>query len=314
MSDSKDKISRLIIESAHKHGFDACGIAMASHLHDESAIFRQWLKNSFHGSMSYMSRNIDKRLDPSLLNEWARSVIMLIYNYYPAGDGLSSGQNKISKYAYGKDYHDVIREKLQKIVDDIEDQIGGIMARVFVDSAPFMEKAWAKKCGLGWIGKNACLINKEKGSFFFIGTIITDLELSYNDTEPKDHCGSCTRCIDACPNNAIISPGIIDARKCISYLSIEHKGELTENDQLHGWIFGCDICQDVCPWNRFSKPHSEPAFLPQARLLAMTDQDWPNIGPETFNALFKGTAIERTGFERLKRNIEHGEKPTQLPK
>ena len=304
----KDRISSLIKASAKSLGFDACGIARAGPLQKESHIFREWLKNGNHASMSYMSRNVDKRLNPVLLNEWACSVIMVLYNYYPADSTLSETKHKISKYAYGKDYHEIIKNKLRGLVDAIEDETGEIMARVFVDSAPVLEKAWAVKCGLGWSGKNSCIINKEMGSFFFIGTIITNLELTYDKEELGEYCGSCTRCIDACPNGAIISPGIIDSGKCISYLTIEHKGDLPEEyrDKLHAWIFGCDICQDVCPWNRFSKPHTEPAFLPHPQLTAMTDEDWKNINTATFNELFKGTAVERTGYEGLKRNIEKG--------
>lgn len=308
MSAEKDRISSLIKASAKNLGFDACGIAMAGPLLKESHIFRKWLKDGNHAGMSYMSRNVDKRLNPVLLNEWACSVIMVLYNYYPTDSTLSEAQHKISKYAYGKDYHEIIKKKLRGLVDVIEDEIGEVMARVFVDSAPVLEKAWAVKCGLGWSGKNSCLINKEMGSFFFIGTIITNLELAYDKEELGEYCGSCTRCIDACPNGAIISPGIIDSRKCISYLTIEHKGDLPEEyrDKLNDWIFGCDICQDVCPWNRFSKPHTEPAFNPLPQLSRMSKPDWEELDEKTFNELFEGTAVERTGYAGVKRNIEQG--------
>ncbi|MCK4568706.1 MAG: tRNA epoxyqueuosine(34) reductase QueG [Bacteroidales bacterium] len=308
MPASKDSISQLIKNLAINLGFDACGITKATPLQKESFIFKEWLKNGNHASMTYMSRNVDKRLNPTLLNSWVSSVIMVLYNYYPHDKSLSEGKYKISKYAYGKDYHDVIKEKLQKIVDGVEDEVGKVIARVFVDSAPVLEKAWAVKCGLGWIGKNSCLINKKKGSFFFIGTIITNLELSYDKEELGEYCGSCTQCMDACPTAAIISPGIIDSRKCISYLTIEHKGELPaeQRDNLNDWIFGCDICQDVCPWNRFSKPHKEPAFNPYPQLSRMSNQDWEELDEKTFNMLFEGTAVERVGYEGLRRNIEQG--------
>ena len=308
MTSSKDRVSQLIKDKARALGFKACGIAGAVPLDQESGILRQWLKDGHHGTMAYMNRNVDKRLNPLLLNDWARSVIMVLYNYYPDDPSLSENNYKISKYAYGKDYHDVIKTKLQQIVDAIEDEMGEITARVFVDSAPVMEKVWAVKCGLGWTGKNSCLINKSSGSFFFLGTIITNIELNYNEEKSPDHCGQCTKCMDACPNAAIISPGIIDARKCISYLSIEHQGAFSSEDEgkLHGWIFGCDICQDVCPWNRFSSPHREAEFLPSPALKLMTDQDWKDLDEKTFHELFDGTALERTGFAALRRNIEQG--------
>jgi len=306
MPDSKKKISKLIKDTSHRIGFDACGIVKTGRLEKESRYLREWLQQGYQAGMSYMNRNVDKRLDPILLNEWARSLIILTHNYYPADNSLSEGKYKIARYAYGRDYHDVLKEKLGLVVDAIEDEIGAITARVFVDSAPVMEKAWASKAGLGWIGKNSCLINRGKGSFFFLSAIITDLELCYDEASVKDHCGNCTKCMDACPNGAIIAPGVIDSNKCTSYLTIEHKGNFdAENkSRLHGWIFGCDICQEVCPFNRFSSPHGEPSFLPRRELLEMTAADWKELSEEQFSALFKGTAVERTGFEGLKRNIE----------
>lgn len=307
MPDSAHMISQKIMDLARKLGFDACGIAPAGQLEKESEVFRNWLKEGHHAGMGYMNRNVDKRLDPRLLNDWARSVIMLQYNYYPSDDSLSTGPYKIAKYAYGRDYHGVMKDKLRRLVEAIEDEIGGILARVFVDSAPVLEKAWARRSGLGWIGKNGCLINKEKGSFFFLGCIITNMELAWNKEEATDRCGNCTACIDACPNKAIIAPGIVDARKCISYLSIEHKGPFEkeyEHARLHGWIFGCDICQDVCPWNRFAKAHTEAEFLPRPGLRQMKPADWENLDEEGFKKLFEGSALERAGFEGLKRNIE----------
>jgi epoxyqueuosine reductase len=305
MPPAKEKLSTRIKETAEELGFAACGIAKAGHLEAESHIFKDWLNKEYHASMAYMNRNIEKRLNPKILNEWAASVIMVLFNYYPGENDQPTSKYKFSKYAYGQDYHHVIKEKLKGIVDAMEDEIGEISARVFVDSAPVLEKAWARKSGLGWIGKNGCLINKKMGSFFFLGTIITDIELDYNTIESKDHCGSCTHCIDACPNNAIVAPGIVDAGKCISYLSIEHKGELTKTDQLHSWIFGCDICQDVCPWNRFSIATEEPAFKPKKDFLMMTDEQWEQLDKDTFDELFKGTAVERTGYDGLMRNIRH---------
>ncbi len=305
MSAKEEKISNVIKASAKKLGFDACGIARAEQLTEESPHFKEWLDQGYHASMAYMNRNVDKRLNPALLNEWARSIIMVMYNYYPDEKIRPGSSYKFSKYAYGKDYHEVIKNKLRQLVDNIEDEIGEIMARVFVDSAPVLEKAWARRCGLGWTGKNSCLINKGKGSFFFIGSIITDLELAYDEAETKDFCGNCTKCIDACPNQAIISPGVIDSSKCISYLTIEHKEDFQDEEKgmLHSWVFGCDICQDVCPWNRLAKPHAEPAFLPGSRFLKMKDEDWETLDKKTFHELFNGTAVERTGFERLRRNI-----------
>ncbi|MEE4257354.1 MAG: tRNA epoxyqueuosine(34) reductase QueG, partial [Bacteroidales bacterium] len=297
MPDSKNKISKLIKDTAHRIGFDACGIVTTGRLEAESRYFREWLQQGYHAGMSYMNRNVDKRLDPSLLNEWARSLIIMTHNYYPADNSLSEGKYKIARYAYGMDYHDILKDKLGLVVDAIEDEIGAITARVFVDSAPVMEKAWASKAGLGWIGKNSCLIKREKGSFFFLSAIITDLELSYDEASVKDHCGNCTKCMDACPNGAIVAPGVIDSNKCISYLTIEHKGNFDPENRsmLHGWIFGCDICQEVCPFNRFSSPHDEPSFLARRELLEMTEADWKKLSEKQFLALFSGTAVERTG-------------------
>jgi len=305
MPSSEEKISQLIKDTAYRIGFDACGIVKPGRLEKESEHFRRWLKNGYQAGMSYMNRNVDKRLDPTLLNEWARSLIILTHNYYPADSSLSEGKYKIARYAYGRDYHLIIKEKLHRVVDAIEDEIGAITARVFVDTAPVMEKAWASKAGLGWTGKNSCLINNKKGSFFFLAAIITDLPLVYDEKSVQDHCGNCTKCMDACPNGAITAPGVIDSNRCISYLTIEHKGTFDPENtsRLHGWIFGCDICQEVCPFNRFSSPHSEPAFLPGPDLIEMTDTEWKEISEERFSSLFKGTAVERTGFKGLKRNI-----------
>lgn len=308
MCSEKEKISTYIRASAEKLGFDAVGFAPAAYLEEESLRFKDWLKNGYHATMGYMSRNVEKRLNPKELNHWARSVVVCLYNYYPAETEFSSAC-KISKYAYGLDYHSIIKDKLKQLAGLIEKESGKLHARVFVDTAPVMERAWAKRAGLGWTGKNACLINKKKGSFFFIGTIILDLELVYDTPSDTDHCGTCTRCMDACPNKAIIAPGVIDANKCISYLTIEHKGDFPEGNEnkLHNWIFGCDICQDVCPWNRFSKPHNEPAFNPKPELLGLTDEDWKSMDKITFIELFKNTAVERTGYDALRRNLLNNE-------
>ncbi len=308
MTGTKEKISSLIKQKALDLGFSACGIARAEPLTRESVVFRQWLNNGRHAGMKYLSRNVEKRFDPTLLNEWARSVIMLAFNYFPGHDIGPASSLRISKYAYGKDYHEVIRAKLKHLVRDVEEETGGITARVFVDSAPVTEKAWAVRCGLGWIGKNGLLINRQAGSFFFLGTIITSLDLAYDKPEPDEFCGSCTRCMEACPNKAIVAPGILQADRCIAYLTIEHKGPFLEDTDtgLHSWIFGCDICQDVCPWNDHAKPHAEPDFMPRGKLLAMTDKDWQNLNEEDFSELFKGSAVERTGYDSLRRNIEKG--------
>lgn len=306
MHPSKETTARIIKDAAIKLGFEACGIAEAKELTDEKPRFMKWLDSGYHATMAYMNRNIEKRLDPQKLNDWARSVIVCLYNYFPGNDISFKSSCKISKYAYGKDYHGVIKAKLRQLILDIEQQSGPVRARVFVDSAPVLERAWAQRAGLGWTGKNACLIHKKKGSFLFIGCIITDLEAEYDKPSAANYCGSCTRCMEACPTKAIVKPGLVDARRCISYLSIEHKGELPHdaNTGLHGWIFGCDICQDVCPWNRFASPHKEPAFLPKDELLALTDEDWRKMNEETFEKLFKDTPLERTGLASLKRNLQ----------
>lgn len=313
MPPANDMISKEIKETAGKLGFSACGIAPAQELSAESVHFHQWLEKGYHASMGYMDRNKEKRLNPQELNDWAKSVIVCLYNYYPDNKYQFSSTYKISKYAYGLDYHEVIKQKLRALLDEISIDKQAYKARVFVDSAPVLERAWAKRAGLGWTGKNACLINKEKGSFFFIGTIITSLELDYDELYDKDYCGNCTLCLNACPNKAIISPGVIDANKCISYLTIEHKGDFSDKEKTHlqDWIFGCDICQDICPWNRFSTPHNEPAFIPKPALLQLSDEDWQAMDETTFNQLFKNSPIERTGLNGLRRNLGNREQGTK---
>lgn len=290
---------------AKRLGFDYCGIAKAAFLEEEAPRLEKWLKENRHGKMQYMENYFDKRLDPRLLVDGAKSVISLLLNYYPEKKQQIPDAPKISTYAYGNDYHHVLKEKLAKLLSGISQEIAPISARAFVDSAPVMDKAWARKSGLGWIGKNANLINKSSGSFFFIAELIVDLELDY-DGPIKDYCGSCTRCIDACPTDAIVEPHVVDGSKCISYFTIELKESIpTEmKGKFQNWAFGCDVCQDVCPWNRFSKPHQEPLFEPQAGLLEMSRKDWEEITEAVFTQLFKNSAIKRTKFSGLKRNIE----------
>ena len=285
-------------------GFISCGISKADFLEEEAANLENWLKNEMHGEMSYMDRNFDMRLDPRKILNGAKSVISLTYNYYT--DKLQKDENfKISKYAFGTDYHFVIREKLKNLLFLIKEKVGDINGRVFVDSAPILERAWAKKSGLGWIGKNTNLISKNVGSFFFLCEIIVDIELDY-DYSTTDHCGTCTACIDACPTNAIVEPYKVDGSRCISYLTIELKENMPEyaKDSYDKWIFGCDICQDVCPWNKFSKPHNEPLFNADEKFLSMSKNEWLEITKETFDKVFKDSPVKRTGYDGLKRNIK----------
>ncbi len=294
--------SQLIKTEAKKLGFLSCGISKADFLEDEAPRLERWLKDGKHGKMAYMENHFDKRLDPRLLVPDAKSIISLLLNYYSPLDQLD-GAPKISKYAYGKDYHHVIKDKLKQLFQIINNKIGEVSGRVFVDSAPVMEKSWAVRSGLGWQGKNTNLISKKAGSFFFIAELIVDLELEY-DTPVTDHCGTCTACIDACPTEAL-TPYHIDASKCISYLTIELKDQIPTafKNKMDDWAFGCDICQDVCPWNRFSKQHNEPLFSPNSEVINYTQKNWEEITQETFNIIFKNSAIKRTGFKGFKRNI-----------
>jgi epoxyqueuosine reductase len=299
------KNTALIKSESKRLGFDYCGISKAMFLEEEAPRLENWLNKNMHGQMSYMQNYFDKRLDPRLLVPGAKSVISLLLNYYPSEKQQDETAPKISKYAYGEDYHFVIKEKLNELLHFIKENIGDVDGRVFVDSAPVMDKAWAKKSGLGWIGKNSNLINKHNGSFFFIAELIIDLELEY-DTAIKDYCGTCTKCIDACPTNAIAEPYVVDGSKCISYFTIELK-EAIPNEmkgKFDNWMFGCDVCQDVCPWNSFSTPHNEKQFMPNAELLAMTNKDWQELTEETFKRIFKNSAVKRTKYSGLKRNIE----------
>lgn len=304
MNSNRANTTQQIKAEAKRLGFLSCGIAKAGFLEAEAPRLERWLKNGFQGEMHYMENHFDKRLDPTLLVDGAKSVISLLLNYYP-----ESTQNpesyQISKYAYGQDYHFVIKDKLKELLHFIQNVIGEVNGRAFVDSAPVLDKAWAAKSGLGWIGKNANLITQKTGSFYFIAELIVDLELDY-DTPTTDHCGTCTACIDACPTQAIVAPYVVDGSKCISYFTIELKDQLPPEMKgaWNDWMFGCDVCQDVCPWNRFAKPHQEPAFNPHPDLLQLTKKDWEEITEDTFRKVFKNSAVKRTKYEGLKRNID----------
>ena len=295
----------LIKSEAKRLGFSHTGISSACFLEQEAPRLEQWLKNNMHGKMSYMERNFDKRLDPRLLVDGAKSVVSFILNYFPEATQNDPEAPKISRYAYGKDYHLVIKEKLFQLLNFIRENIGEVNGRAFVDSAPVLDKAWAQKSGLGWIGKNSNLINPKNGSYFFIAELILDIELE-PDLPITDYCGTCTKCIDACPTQAIIKPYVVDGSKCISYFTIELKDAFPESlkNTFDDWVFGCDVCQEVCPWNRFSKPTQEPAFHPREGLLEMSKSDWYEITEDVFNKVFKDSAVQRTGFEGLKRNLE----------
>jgi epoxyqueuosine reductase len=301
----KSANSNTIKLAAQTLGFLSCGISKADFLEDEAPRLEQWLNQGHHGSMSYMERNFDKRLDPRILVPGAKSVVSLLLNYHTDQKQKDDQSPKISSYAYGKDYHFVIKEKLKGLLEIINREIGEVNGRVFVDSAPVMDKAWAAKSGLGWVGKNTNLISKKVGSFFFIAELIIDLELDY-DLPVADHCGSCTACIDACPTEALIQPYQIDGSKCISYLTIELKDNIPSEFQgkMDNWAFGCDICQTVCPWNRFATPHNEPAFNPHSELLQLSKNEWEEMTSEVFKKVFKDSAVQRTKFEGLKRNIK----------
>ncbi|MCB0476173.1 MAG: tRNA epoxyqueuosine(34) reductase QueG [Flavobacteriaceae bacterium] len=298
------KYTNMIKTEAKRLGFLSCGISKAGFLEAEAPRLEKWLNQNMHGEMRYMENHFDKRLDPTKLVDGAKSVISLLLNYYPA-QKQSAGSYKLSKYAYGTDYHFVIKEKLHKLLEFIKEHIGEVHGRAFVDSAPVLDKAWAAKSGLGWMGKNSNLITKQTGSFYFIAELIIDLELEY-DHPTTDHCGSCRACIDACPTQAIVEPYVVDGSKCISYFTIELKDTIpvTYSGQFADWMFGCDVCQDVCPWNRFSKPHTEPLFNASHDLLSMTKKDWQEMTEETFKKIFKKSALNRTGFKGLKRNLE----------
>jgi epoxyqueuosine reductase len=300
----KINLTQFIKQEANRLGFLACGIAKAEFLSEEAPRLEKWLQQGFHGEMSYMENHFDKRLDPRLLVDDAKSVISLAYNYYPE-QHQNNDSYKISKYAYGEDYHHVIKEKLRELLANIQQEIGEVSGRCFVDSAPILERAWAEKAGLGWNGKHSLLIQKQQGSFFFLAELIVDLELEYDHPTTTNHCGSCTKCIDACPTAAILPNNTVDASKCISYFTIELKENIPSDfkNQFQDWMFGCDICQDVCPWNRFSKAHSEPLFHPKEAILQFTKRDWEEITEDTFQKVFQKSAVKRTKFLGLQRNI-----------
>jgi epoxyqueuosine reductase len=285
-------------------GFSFCGISRAEFLADEAPRLETWLRRGYQGKMAYLENYFDKRLDPTLLVPGAKSVISLLYNYFPQADLSGEQELKVAKYAYGEDYHFVVKEKLKLLMDEIHKAIGEVQGRAFVDSAPVMERAWAKKGGLGWIGKNSLLLNREAGSFFFLAELIIDLELDY-DGPVKDYCGTCTACMDACPTDAISEPYVVDGSKCISYFTIELKDEIPAEakGKFQNWIFGCDICQDVCPWNRFAKPHNESRFNPSAEFQNMRSNDWKELTEDVFQRVFKNSPLNRTKYAGLKRNI-----------
>jgi epoxyqueuosine reductase len=299
---NKNHYTQLIKAKAKALGFEYCGISKAEFLEEEAPRLEAWLNQNMHGEMAYMANHFDKRLNPTLLVDDAKSVVSLSLNYYPEKEIISD--YKISKYAYGVDYHLVIKNKLKQLLAYITEEIGEIGGRAFVDSAPVMDKAWAKKSGLGWVGKNSNLINKKAGSFFFLAELIIDLELEY-DGATKDYCGTCTRCIDACPTDAITNPYVVDGSKCISYFTIELKNQIPEEvkGKFENWAFGCDICQDVCPWNRFSVPHQVTEFKPNEELQNFSKKDWDEITDEVFASVFKDSAIKRTKLDGIKRNI-----------
>ncbi|TLP82373.1 tRNA epoxyqueuosine(34) reductase QueG [Maribacter sp. ACAM166] len=302
--DIKSKWSASIKTEAKRLGFLSCGISKADFLEEEAPRLEKWLHKNMNGEMGYMENHFDKRLDPRLLVEGSKSVISLLLNYYPEETQVENTY-KVSKYAYGQDYHHVIKSKLRELQEFISEEIGEVNGRAFVDSAPVLDKAWAAKSGLGWIGKNSNLLTQQVGSFYFIAELIVDIELEY-DHAVTDHCGTCTACLDACPTQAIVEPYVVDGSKCISYFTIELKNELPieVKGSFDDWAFGCDICQDVCPWNKFSKPHAEPLFNPNPDLLSMTKKDWEEITEDVFKKVFKKSAVKRTKFAGITRNIE----------
>ena len=306
---NKEHYTELIKNEAKRLGFISCGISRAEFLEDEAPRLEKWLKMKMNGEMKYMENYFEKRLDPTKLVDDAKSIISLTYNYYPE-DLQNKEAPKVSKYAYGIDYHYVIKEKVNFFLTFIKDKIGDVHGRAFVDSAPILEKAWAAKSGIGWVGKNSNLITKQVGSFYFLAELIVDLDLDY-DTIESDHCGQCTACIDSCPTEAITEPYVVDGSKCISYFTIELKENIPQEfkGKFDDWVFGCDVCQDVCPWNKFSKPHKEPLFQSSSELMKMSRDEWNEITEETFNKIFKNSALKRTGYKGLTRNLNFIKSP-----
>ncbi|WP_420571783.1 tRNA epoxyqueuosine(34) reductase QueG [Kordia sp.] len=302
---SIQKHTELIKAEAKRLGFLSCGISRAEFLEEEAPRLEAWLNKNMHGEMKYMENHFDKRLDPTKLVDDSKSVVSLLLNYYPSEIQKDPEAPKISKYAYGTDYHFIIKDKLKHLLNFIQEEIGEVSGRAFVDSAPVLDKAWAAKSGLGWIGKHSNLLTQKVGSFYFIAELIIDLDLEY-DSPVTDHCGSCTACIDACPTQAIVEPYVVDGSKCISYFTIELKNEIPAHvqGQFDDWMFGCDVCQDVCPWNRFSKPHNEPLFNPHPELLSMSKKEWEEITQEVFSEIFRKSAVKRTKYTGLVRNIK----------
>ena len=295
-----------IKKTAATLGFDYCGIAKAVRLDDDARRLEQWLNKGMQGSMQYMEKYFDMRVDPGKLVPGAKSVITLLKNYFPS-ERQKPGTPKISRYAFGKDYHEVIRKNLNELIEIMKEEIGEIHGRGFVDSAPVLERTWAQRSGLGWVGKNGNLINKQSGSFYFIATLITDLELEYDDMFAKDYCGTCTKCIDACPTDAILLDKVVDGSKCISYFTIELKEMMIPGEmkgKFDNWIFGCDVCQDVCPWNRFSKPHQEEGFTPIPEVLNLSNKEWEDMTEENFKKIFSGSSLSRAKFKGIQRNLK----------
>ncbi|MFL5740030.1 MAG: tRNA epoxyqueuosine(34) reductase QueG [Flavisolibacter sp.] len=310
---TKPQHTRFVKELAVMHGFDYCGIAKAERLDDDARRLEKWLAQGMHGGMKYMENHFDLRIDPSQLVPGAKSVITFLKNYFPPKE-LNS-ETRISKYAYGQDYHEVIKDKLRMVTVHLQEKTGNFHGRGFVDSAPVLERTWAQKSGLGWIGKNGNLITKQSGSFFFIATLITDLELEYDDPFAKDFCGNCSRCIDSCPTAAILPDKTINGSQCISYFTIELKEEIIPEEmkgKFQNWMFGCDVCQDVCPWNRFSKPHEETAFQILPELLNLSSHEWESMTEESFRKIFRHSPISRSKFKGIQRNLKFLKRETGL--
>lgn len=303
--DARAKHTSLLKESARALGFSYCGVSSATFLEEDAPRLEEWLRRGYQGNMSYLEQHFDKRLDPRLLVPGARSVISLIYNYAPVRALQHQEDLKVARYAYGRDYHLVVKEKLQELMRLLSEQVGEVNGRAFVDSAPVMERSWAKKSGIGWIGKNSLLLNRSMGSYFFLAELIIDIELE-PDGPAKDYCGSCTACMDACPTDAIAEPYVVDGSRCISYLTIELKEAIPQefSDKMNGWIFGCDICQEVCPWNSFATPHRESQFELNPAIEGTTSREWMEMTEEVFAKVFAGSPMKRTKLNGMQRNVK----------